>query len=205
MKKLSAFLALILGVLPVSAMADSTEAGQKATLSGNNAFTGSVTATNLNPVFLAAPNLGPLSFNSAYVNQPFTYMLQTNQSFLAASVNPGPGIVALVQITGFAMECTPYNPALIGIMNYPYIAENTGVGGGTITFTEYKVVGAPVVIGTLVMPASPHSGPYRNIVDHKLAAPYTLTSQSQVSATVTALSGPVDVQYSGCSMTALTQ
>lgn len=214
MRKLSALIALILGLLPLTpAMADSTEAGQKLTINGNNSFQGSVTATNLNPDFKGScsscgGSSSDFNFNNAgFAPLPLTFNIETNQQLLAASVNPQLGVVALVQITGLSVSCIPYNPTLAATPpgNYPYAVETNGIAGGTITVTEYKPTGAAVDVGTLSLPSSAHNGPYRSIADHRLGNPYTPTSGSVLSAWVSAINATPSQFYQGCHVTALLQ
>lgn len=179
---------------------------QSNTNTGNTVTQGAVTATNLNPVFLGATgeqlNMGSMGYEN------FEYLVYTNQSLIAAPVQPKVGVYALIPITGFALQCLPYIPALASTTGYPYFTENggpetTGVYGNTLTFTEFKLVGSPVTIGTLTLPNSPHNGPYVNTASVKLANPYTPTSGSVIG--ISEPSVPGVYSYQNCLVSAVLQ
>ena len=205
MKKLSAFLALVLGILPVVVSADTCQ--HTATTSGNTLNQGAVEASNLNPAFTGY--FPPMSFQALETSN-FVFTILTNLSLLGALVNPGINSsgYAAIPISGFSIQCAPYNATLAtaGGAGYPYNVETTGIGGGTVTFTEFKpTTGAGVVVGTLVLPPSPHGGPYINYATSTLTTPYIPTLGSTIDARVTALSGSVAsaTQYADCTTTAV--
>lgn len=207
MKRLvSAFLSAIFALVPVVSFADSTQGAQKLTVSGNNAIQGSLTATNLNPIFVSLIS-GEQIRMAGNGNGPFEFVINTNQSLLAAPA-PGAAGPVFVQITGFAIQCLPYIPALASTTGYPYFTaqggpETAGVFGGIITFTEYKRTGSPVTIGTLTLPDSPHNGPYINTASVRLSSPYTPFTGSVIGAYI--LSPTSSYDYMDCIVSATLQ
>jgi len=212
-KKLSALLALIFCLAPLPVMADNPHQAQGVTVNGNNFFQGSVTATNLNPVFLGecsscGGSSPAFNFNNAgSAPSAFTFMIDTNQALLAAPVQNKPGLISLDQITGFSVSCIPYNPvtAVAAPGNYPYNIETNGIAGGTVTVTEYNLLGSAINVGTLVLPTSPHGGPYINTATSVLPVSYTPTPGSVFSAYVTTINPVPNQFYQGCNVTAVLQ
>lgn len=206
MKKLASLI-LALGLTASSVLAD--EPCQKTTTTGNTAFTGFVTATNLNPAFEYLSGSGPFNFFAGGSStQAFSYLLSTNIRLEGTAVNTigASPTFALAQIYGFSVQCAPYNPVLAATppYNYPYTTETNGVSGGTITVHEYKLVGSTSTVGTVVLPNSPHGGPYVNTATSTLLAPYTPTSGSMFDAQVTA-EGSDSQYYQFCVVTAVLQ
>jgi len=206
MKKLSALIALLLGLLPTASFADASEAGQKQTLTGNVALTGSLTAKNLNPVFVnTLSSVYNTSLNFGGGGSAFNFNIYTNESLLASTLDPNSTSLSFIQITGFSIQCMPFNPALAGHANYPYpFAETNGIGGGTVTVTEYKS-DSVTVVGNLVLPTSPHNGPYINKASVKLNNPYTPTSGSVFNADITVADPVPTMDWGQCVVTALLQ
>jgi hypothetical protein len=201
-KKLAALI-LALGLTTSSVMADTCQHTVAST--GNTITTGSVEASNLNPVFanvgLAS---GPFAFISGESSgTAFYWTMATNLVLQGTVVNTFNGSTGFagIPIGGFSVECQPYNANFIGVGGYQYTTETNGIAGGTITFSEYKPTGAAVVIGTLVLPTSPHGGPYVNTATSVLANPYTPTSGSIIGAQVTTLNTTPTNGYSGCQVT----
>lgn len=203
MKKLSAFLALTLGILPVSVSADTCQSN---TNSGNTVTQGSVTATNLNPFFIGSANGNPTMNFAPGGSQigAFQFTLQSNQSFNSSLVNNLANSTgdAKTPIFGFSLSCVPYNTAFIPTpASYPYVAETNGIAGGTITIHEYKPTGAAVIVGTIALPSSAHGGPYVNTAVTRLANPYTPTAGSVFDAVVTTSNAGPNQYYQGCETT----
>jgi hypothetical protein len=178
---------------------------QFVTTTGNSANTGAITATNLNPYFISSAT--PFTFSPDTVGTVLNYTIQTNLSLLGAIVNPSANVTgfATIGITGFSIQCVPYNSALLTIPSYPYTAETNGIAGGTVTFHEYKPTGAAVVVGTLVLPTSPHGGPYINTVSTRLSSPYIPTAGSTFDAALTSANPTPSNYYQGCTLQATLQ
>jgi len=202
-KKLSAFLACILCLAPLPVMADNPH-GQFSTV-GNYAFTGYITAINLNPVFMNKVG-GTSALSFGFLSSAYNYEIETNQSLLALATNPQPGFLALIGIKGFSISCLPWNPSLVGAPGNPYnTPETNGVGGGTVTIHEYKPTGAAVIVGTVVLPTSPHNGPYVNTATSVLHEPYAPTAGSVFDAQVTFADLVPSQAYQQCDVTAVLQ
>jgi hypothetical protein len=196
MKKLSALLVFLLGLLPTTAAMADTEPCQKNTNTGNVSNVGAVTALNLNPVFTGyTPSV---SFCSGCGGtSPMTLTMQTDISLKAEPVLVNSNFAA-IQITGFAIQCATINSPIYG-------GETNGVAGGTVTIHEYKPTGSPVVVGTVVLPSSPHNGPYVNFASSKLNTPYTPTKDSTFDAQITSFNAVPSVAYGLCEISALLQ
>jgi len=199
MKKYSVLaLSTILVLAPICSLADND--GQKVTNPTSTAYTGFVTAINLNPAFTGyTPSINFVAGGSG----AYTLTLQTNQSLIAAPITTGTN--SFISIKGFSIECLPYNPALVGSTGYLYSAESNGVAGGTVTIHEYKPSGAAVTVGTVVLPTSPHNGPYVNTAVSTLISPYVPTTGSVFDAYVTSFNATPTVQYNNCVVTATLQ
>ena len=173
-KIVSAILAVTLALSPVCASALSTLSG-----------------VNLAPIFFAVGLTPPFSFNPAsYPSTPFQY--ETNP------IIPVTGTFNVYPILGFSMVCVPYNTTSIGVTNYPYVTEDNGISGGTVTVIETKSNNTTVTIANFTMPDSPHGGPYINYVSYTLATPYTATAGSTLSAYISHLSGASDQGWGSC-------
>jgi len=200
MKSLISIATLTLALLPVASAADTVQ--NTNTYVGNASYTGSLTASNLNPQFN-----GSFVFNASY-SVPFPLILNTNPALLGVIVNKPVNSTgwAALPINGFYVQCIAYNPitAAAAFQYYPYTTETNGISGGTITIQEYKPTGSPVTVGTLVFPSSPHGGPYISSVSTTLATSYTPTLDSTFTATLSAL-GVASQAYSGCVLTATLQ
>lgn len=200
-----------LTVLAVAMMADTCQ--NTGTTVGNTANTGAQTASNLNPQFtyIGTTTSGYFGFGSApFPTNPLAYNIQTNQSLQGALVNPGVTSTgfALLPIYGFSIQCIPYNSTLATTPpgpNYPYTVETNGIAGGTVTVTEYKLIGAGVNVGTVVLPTSPHGGPYVDMATSTLAAAYTPTAGSTFSAYITTNNATPTNGYTGCIVTTILQ
>jgi len=203
MKLRTALLASILAALPTSIAADPA---QSTTVTGNTINQGAVTAYNLNPAFISpfTPNLMAFCNSCGGVNFPF--YLQTNQSLNALLQNPGVTSTgdAKILVRGFNVSCYPFNPANLSAF-YPYNPDTNGIAGGTVTITENKLVGADVTVGTVVLPSSPHGGPYVNTATSVLAAPYTPTAGSNFAAQITSFNAGPSQGYQDCTVTAVLQ
>jgi hypothetical protein len=177
MRKITAaVLALALGILPI-------EVGATSTLSG----------VNLAPVFLATGVVPNFSFNSySYPNTPFLYETNPIIPIVGSNVYP---------ILGFSIVCVPYNTSVVGNTNYPYVTEDNGISGGTVTIVETKSNNTTAIVDTFTMPDSPHGGPYINYATSTLGSPYTATAGSTISAYISALSGASDQGWASCVVT----
>jgi hypothetical protein len=209
-KKLSTLLALIFCLAPLPVMADNPHQAQGVTVKGNNFFQGAVTATNLNPKFevnAQATQNGPFDFvDLTAATIAMVYTMSTNADLVALpTTQTNPPTFAALQLTGFEIECSPYNPAFVPNNAYPYFIESNGIAGGTVTFSEYNSTGPAVVIGTLVMPSSPHNGPYINTAQVTLNSLYTPTSGSIIDAHITSIDAGHSQGYSNCVVTAVLQ
>jgi hypothetical protein len=207
MKLQIALLASLLTVLPVASAADTVQ--NTNTYVGNASYTGSLTASNLNPQFYGSigGTTNVFAFNAAYA-VPFSLILNTNPALLGVIVNKPVNSTgwAALPIYGFSVQCIAYNPTTAAAApgDYPYTTETNGISGGTITIQEYKPTGSPVTVGTLVFPSSPHGGPYISSVSTTLATSYTPTLNSTFTATLSAL-GVASQAYSSCVLTATLQ
>lgn len=183
MKKIAAVLALILGILPVTAGAVTMQSG-----------------VNLAPVFLAIGNQPVMGFNSSsYANEAFMYEINPVLPLVGGTIGFG--------ITGFSIVCIPYSNANLGVTNYPYSIDiSGGIGGGVVQIEEFKpnygTATSPVVIGTITLPNSAHGGPYINYASTALGASYTTTPGSTITAWVTSINSGPSQFYTGCVVTA---
>jgi len=183
MKKASLLLALLLLLLPSVALAQGPAVQINNAAVVNAANVGSQTATNLNPNFYGVNFGGPANPPQT---QPFYSAIQTDTYFLGAVVNPSVNKTgyATIPIYGMSVSCIPYNPLLAAAPpgEYPYQTETAGVGGGTVTLSEYTSTGpyAGTPIGTLTLPDSPHGGPYIGYASTTFPAPYIPTPHSSI-------------------------
>jgi hypothetical protein len=201
MKLQIALLASLLTVLPVASAADPA---QSTTVAGNTINLGAVTAYNLNPAFVSPDSPNVMAFCNDCGGTTYPFYLQTNQSLNALLQNPGVNSTgdAKILIIGFNVSCYPFNPANLATF-YPYGPDTNGIAGGTITVTENKLVGPDVTVGTVVLPSSPHGGPYVNTATSTLAAPYTPTAGSNFAAQITSYDHGPSQGYADCTVTAV--
>lgn len=212
MKKLLSVAALALLCTVVPPTPGFADPAQSTTVTGNTINQGAVTAYNLNPAFVGfSGTTGTIqAFTAAGLsNGPFLFNLSTDQSFNALLQNPPLNTTgdAKILIRGFSVACAPYNPVIAAAPpgNYPYVTETNGIAGGTITVEEFKLVGAVVTVGTLVLPTSPHGGPYVDTATSVLPAPYTPTAGSVFTAFVSAFNPTPSQGYQNCNVTAVLQ
>jgi hypothetical protein len=150
-----------------------------------------LSGVNLAPIFFAVGLTPPFSFNPAsYPSTPFQY--ETNP------IIPVSGTFNVYPILGFSMVCVPYNTTAIGTTNYPYVTEDNGISGGTVTIIETKSNNTTATVDTFTMPDSPHGGPYINYASSHLGSPYIATAGSTFSAYISALSGASDQGWASC-------
>jgi hypothetical protein len=173
---------------------------QSQTVQGNYITTGAQIGVNVDPIVATA------IFDFSATGTYFVNNIPTNIQLLGIGGPNGSGTysgIAEIPIQGFSVQCMPYNATLAAAPppTYPYTTETDGIGGGTLTFEEIKqTTGAAVVIGSLVLPPSPHGGPYVDYATVALAKPYIPTAGSMITANITAISGSVINQYSICYM-----
>jgi hypothetical protein len=196
MKNLLSITALALALLPTVGEAQTPIQSQS--FPGNYILSGAQISTNVDPSFTVAS----LSFNA--LGGQYSFNIPTNISLIGIGGPNGGGTysgVAEIPIYGFSVQCLPYNSTIATLAppGYPYNPETTGIGGGTIQFAEVKQTsGAAVVIGNLVLPPSPHGGPYVDAAVLRLPAAYIPTLGSFITANITVLSGSVSDQYQSC-------
>jgi hypothetical protein len=203
-KKLAALI-LALGLTTSSVMADTCQHTVAST--GNTITTGSIEATNLNPQFLGVSAGAPwINFSGGTTpTAPFAFEMNTNNVLLGTIVNQFSNSTgyAAIPISGFTLSCIPFNAAYIPTpASYPYTADTNGIGGGILTFAEYKPTGAAITIGTLSMPNSPHNGPYVNSASVTLNNPYTPTQGSVITVFVSTVNAGFSQGYQQCMATA---
>ena len=203
MKSLISIATLTLALLPIASAADPA---QSTTLIGNTINLGAVTAYNLNPAFVSPDTPNTMAFCEYCAGVTYPFYLQTNQSLNALLQNPGVNSTgdAKILIIGFNVSCYAFNPANLSTF-YPYNPDTNGIAGGTITVTENKLVGPDVTVGTVVLPSSPHGGPYVNTATSTLAAPYTPTAGSNFAALITSYDHGPSQGYLYCTVTAVLQ
>lgn len=201
MKSLISIATLTLALLPIASAADPA---QSTTVTGNTINQGAVTAYNLNPAFVSPSSPNLMAFCNSCGGTTYPYYLQTNQSLNALLQNPGKNSTgdAKILVIGFNVSCYPFNPANLANF-YPYGPDTNGIAGGTITVTENKLVGPDVTVGTVVLPSSPHGGPYVNTATSTLAAPYTPTAGSTFAAQITSYDTGPSQGYQDCTVTAV--
>jgi hypothetical protein len=205
MRNLISLAALTLALLPTAVVADTVQ--NNSTYVGNAAYTGSLTASNLNPVFFTDQTGGAtyMSFGTNPSTSPYEFVIFTNPSLQGAVVNKPINSTgwATLSIYGFAIQCAGYNATLAATPPgyYPYTTETNGIAGGVITFHEYKATGAAITIGTLALPSSPHGGPYINYASSTLATPYIPTFGSVLDVVVTTINPGPSQGYQYCVVT----
>lgn len=198
MKKLLTLATLALVLFPIAA--EAAAGAVVGDIVENPTFTGFVTATNLNPFFFSIN--GDFNFvASAPSTIQYAFRLNTNLQLLGIGNSSG---VSEIPILGFTLQCAPYNPVIAAVQpgDYPYFTKTNGIAGGTVTFHEYKLTGAIVTVGTIVLPTSPHGGPYVNSVTSTLATPYIPTFGSTFDAQVTTIDPTPSQGYSICGVQA---
>jgi hypothetical protein len=213
MKLRTALFASLLTALPTVGMAQTPV--QVITTQGNSNYTGSLTATNLNPLFtLTSPGNSPLGINFSAGNTTvqFNYVMPNAQQLVGiGGPNNAQGTysgIAEIQISGFSVDCVNYNPTMAAAApgfygNYPYVTETNGIAGGTVTVEEVPPTGVPIIIGSVIFPTSPHGGPYVNMASVTLPAVYTPTLGSSLTAWVSAVDPTPTEAYSDCSIQAI--
>jgi hypothetical protein len=211
MKLRIALLASLLTVLPTVGMAQTPV--QVITTQGNYNYTGSLTATNLNPLFtyIQAGGLG-INFSAGTPTAQFTFVIPNAQQLVGiGGPNNAQGTysgIAEIQISGFSVDCVNYNPTMAAAAPgfygyYPYVTETNGIAGGTVTVEEVPPTGVPIIIGSVIFPTSPHGGPYVNMASVTLPAVYTPTLGSSITAWVSAVNPTPTEAYSDCSIQAI--
>ena len=211
MKKLSALLALLLGLLTGPALAQPGPAVQGVTNNGNFINQGALTASNLNPVFTSVGgscgNSGDyFCFTSPEINNPFAFNINTNTFLLGTQTNTSNGSpivnnnAAEIVVFGLRVICLPYNANFLTLTSYPYTAETNGIAGGVVTIAEYPPTGPSTVVGTVIVPNSPHGGPYLNRFVTTLPTSYVPTYGSVFSAWVSSYNAGPSQAYQECTV-----
>jgi hypothetical protein len=200
MKNLLSIATLVLALLPTVGEAQTPI--QATNTVGNSINNGAQISTNTYPILTVYYGLNPGD------QEPFGYYMPTNQ-FLTGIGGPGAtgtySGLAEIAMFGFSIECIPYNPTLAATPPgyYPYTTETNGVAGFTVTIAEAKLTGPLVTIGTLVLPTSPHGGPYVNTATVTLPVSYVPTLGSNILVWVSAFNTTPTEFYQGCSVQAI--